>query len=84
MPEENMTFAFYLCKKCAETHGDLAHTYTMPDEVFFQKVSEAQLDRYGRLLGPAEILKALEDASHPLAKLAKDRLKMMSKLPKGG
>lgn len=73
VPEENMTFAFYLCNLCGERWGELANTYTEPDAIFWQRVQEEQLDRYARLLTPAELLRALEDASHPLAKLAKDR-----------
>lgn len=73
VPEENMTYAFYLCPPCGEKYGAMAHFYMMPDDVFFQKVSEEQLDRYGRFLNPVELLRALEDADHPLAKLARDR-----------
>lgn len=83
VPEENMTFAFYLCNTCAEKLGDAAHLMMMPDEVFFLKVQEAQLERYGRLLTAEEILKALNDDSHPLAKLAKDRLRSKNLLQGG-
>jgi hypothetical protein len=74
VPEETTTFAFFLCPSpCAERWGNLAHTYLMPDEVFWAKVNAEQLDRYARLLGPAELLQALEDDAHPLAKLAKEQ-----------
>lgn len=75
VPEENMTFAFYLCNSCAEKWGPIANTYVEPDELFFRRVTEAQLEKYGRLLGHEELLKALDDANSPLAKLARDRLK---------
>ena len=42
VPEENMTFAFYLCQPCADTWGDIAHTYMEPDAVFWQRVNEEQ------------------------------------------
>lgn len=75
VPEENMTFCFYLCTPCAETHGQIAGTMLMPDEVFFQKVAEAQLETHGRFLTEAEW--AVLDATHPLMKLVRDH-------PKGG
>lgn len=76
VPEENATFAFYLCNSCAATYGDLAHTYMMPDAEYFRKVSEVQLERYGRYLNPVELLRALEDTGSPLAKLAREKLKV--------
>lgn len=75
VPEENMTFAFYLCDPCADKWGPIANTYVEPDEVFFRRVQEAQLEKYSRLLGPVELLRALEDANSPLAKLAREGLK---------
>jgi hypothetical protein len=66
-------FAFYLCDGCAEKYGALAGMTMVPDDVFFQKVQEAQMEREGRLLQPFEIVKALQDDSHYLSKLAKDR-----------
>lgn len=77
VPEENMTFAFYLCNLCADKWGNIANTYSEPDEVFFARVRDAQLEKYGQLLGPEELLKALDDAGSPLAKLARDRLKVV-------
>ena len=32
-PEENMTFMFYLCRKCSETYGAITGTMMMPDEI---------------------------------------------------
>jgi hypothetical protein len=43
-----------------------------PDAVFFEKVRQAQLEKYGRQLTEIEVLKALEDESGPLAKLARE------------
>ena len=66
VPAENMTFLFYLCTPCAMTHGQIAGTMMMPDEVFFQKLAEEQLERYGRYLTMEEWAKVSEDLSHPL------------------
>lgn len=72
VPEENCTFAFWLCRAC-EAHGNAAHFLQTPDEIFFQKVAEEQLDKYARLLGLEEILKILDDPTHPLTRLARER-----------
>lgn len=74
VPQENMTFAFYLCNPCFETYGTIAGTYAMPDEVFWAKLQEAQLERHGRLLSNTELVAALADESDPVSRLAKDRL----------
>lgn len=72
VPEENMTFIFYLCNNCATTHGYIAGTMMMPDEVFFQKLAEEQLERYGRYLEEHEWNLISEDTSHPLMKLIQE------------
>lgn len=71
-PEENMTFAFYLCNPCAETHGAVANTQMVPDEVFWQRFADAQHEKYGRLLGEDELLRALDELDNPLAVLARE------------
>ena len=44
VPEEHMTSAFYLCDHpCGDQWGEVAGTYTMPDEVFFARLREEQL-----------------------------------------
>jgi hypothetical protein len=72
VPSENCTFAFYLCNPCAEKWSPLAGTLAVPDEVFWQKVKDAQIEKYGRELTAAEIQAALADQESVLAKLAKD------------
>lgn len=72
VPEESVTFVFYLCNSCAEKQGPIAGMYMEPDAVFFEKVKQAQLEKYGRMLNETEILKALDDESGPLAKLARE------------
>ena len=73
VPEENMTFVFYLCNKCAETYGQIAGMALMPDEVFFQKVAEEQLEKYGRFLDEKEIIAIVDADLSPLATLIKER-----------
>ena len=72
VPEENCNFAFFLCTPCCEQWGSLAGTYAVPEEVFWAKVREAQLEKYGRLLNPLEQIEALKDEHHILAKLARE------------
>lgn len=66
-----MTFMFYLCNKCAETHGAIAGTMLMPDEVFFEKLRQEQLAAYGRYLTQEELDQVVTSADTPLAKLLK-------------
>ena len=72
VPQENCNFAFYLCTKCCEQWGGLAGTYTVPEEVFWAKVREAQMEKFQRLLNPLEQIEALKDEHHVLAKLARE------------
>lgn len=73
VPEENMTFAFYLCQPCADRWGAIAGTYMEPDEVFWKKVHDAMMEKFGRILTPEEQALALQDENHILSKLAKER-----------
>lgn len=66
-------FAFYLCDPCAAKYGAIDGSYMVPDEVFFQKVKEAQLERFGRELTVPELLKEMEDPNSLLLRVAKDR-----------
>ncbi|HVI10218.1 MAG TPA: hypothetical protein VND65_18150 [Candidatus Binatia bacterium] len=66
-------FAFYLCNACAERWSPLVDTMMAPDEVFWRKVREAQLEAFGRELTQPEIIAALQDENHILSKLAKER-----------
>lgn len=72
VPEENCTFAFYLCDPCAVKWAPLANTLAVPDEVFWQKVKEAQLEKYGRELSAIELVESLKDGDSILSKLARD------------
>lgn len=72
VPEENMTFIFYLCNTCAETYGHIANTMMMPDEVFWSKLANEQLETYGRYLDEQEFIAEVEKGS-PLTSLLKER-----------
>jgi hypothetical protein len=71
-PEES-TFLFYLCNDCFKTHGHIAGTLMMPDEVFWARVAQEQIERYGRILTTKEVLAALSDPESLESKLARDR-----------
>jgi hypothetical protein len=43
------------------------------DEVFWQRVKQAQLEKYGREMTGEEVAEALKDEHHMLSKLARDR-----------
>ena len=68
-------FGFCLCDEnqngCAQRWSHLAGTLAVPNEVFFEKVKEAQIEKYGRILNPEEVAVELQDGSSFLSKLAK-------------
>jgi hypothetical protein len=72
VPEET-TFIFYLCQPCADKHGQIDGTYTVPDEVFFQEVKNAQLEKFGRELSMQEQMEALSSEESVLSKLGRSR-----------
>ena len=73
VPEENCTFAFWLCVPCGEKWAPLPGTFMTPDETFWKRVHEAQIENCGRELSAPELIEALKDENHFLTKLAKDR-----------
>lgn len=73
VPEAHCDFAFYLCQGCADKYGNIAGYMMTPDEVFWEKVKQAQLEEYGRELFPEEVVEALKDENSIIAKLAKDK-----------
>lgn len=68
-PEENMTFMFYLCPSCFESKGHITSTMVMPDEVFWSKVRDAQIEEHGRVLTEQELLSVVQEGASPLARL---------------
>lgn len=73
VPEENCNFAFYLCNACAQTHGAVPGTMMMPDQVFWEKLKQEQLESHGRYLNEIELAQVLEADASPLATLLKSR-----------
>jgi hypothetical protein len=69
VPEQNMTSAFWLCPKCFETYGAITGTYVMPDEVLWERVRQAQLEEFGRVLSAEELLVVARADASPLATL---------------
>lgn len=81
VPEENCTFAFWLCNECFAKYGELTNMYVMPDEVFFEEVRQAQLAKYGRALSADETRASLADPESLESRLARDRAALT---PHGG
>jgi hypothetical protein len=71
-------FAFYLCEPCAQKWSPMADVAIAPDQAFWNKIHEAQLEQFGRDLTEAEIIEALKDDEHILSKLCKDRYDLAS------
>lgn len=69
VPEENMTFAFWLCKPCFAKYGELTNMMVMPDEVLFETIKQEQIEKYGRELTAPELLAVVEADASPLATL---------------
>ena len=53
VPEHN--FACWLCNACVETHGLIAGTMLMPDEILWQTVQDEMMDKHGRHLTTQEL-----------------------------
>lgn len=67
-PEQGTTFMFYQCQPCADRLGPIVGTYLMPDEVFYQRLRDEQLESHGRYLTGAELAAELE--ANPSSALA--------------
>lgn len=72
VPEENCTFACWLCDPCAETMGPITGALMMPDEVFWERVKAEQMEKYGRLLTKEEMEIVCDQPSGAMAKLLKE------------
>lgn len=73
VPENECDFAFYLCESCAEKYGQLDGVEMIPDEVWFARIRDAQLEEHGRELSVPELVRELDDLDSPMSKLARDR-----------
>ena len=71
VPEEGMTFAFWLCRKCEITYGKVTGVMCLPDEVFWEKLKQEQLAHFGYYPTQEELAKVLEEDASPLATLLK-------------
>jgi hypothetical protein len=49
VPEENMTFAFYLCNACYEQYGAIAGMMAVPDDVFFAQIAARRAETAAKL-----------------------------------
>lgn len=70
---EGMGFIFYLCNTCVSRYGEIAGTMMMPDEVFWEKVQQAQIEEYGRQLTFEELQRVVQEGASPLATLLSER-----------
>lgn len=71
--ERVKNFAFYLCEPCAERWAPLTNMSIAPDEAFWRRVHDVQIEQFGRELTDAELVEALKDGDHVLTKLCRDR-----------
>lgn len=71
IPQENMTYAFYLCNPCALKYGKLTTMMMIPDQVFWERVKQEQMERYGRYLTTDELV-AVAAGKSPLATLLRE------------
>ncbi len=71
VPQENMTFVSWLCNPCFAIYGPQTVLMVMPDQVFWEKVKQEQLEKYGRLLSSEELQVIVEADATPLATLIK-------------
>lgn len=71
--ENEYDFAFYLCNDCAEKYGKIDGAYMEPDAVFWEKLKNAQMEKYGRELSPHELQVELEEQGSVISKLAKEK-----------
>lgn len=70
-PEKMMTHAFITCTPCDEKYGVIAGLMHDPNEVFYQRVAEAQAEN-AALTTLEGMRKALDDPNSPIAKIARD------------
>lgn len=60
VPEENCTFACFLCDPCALKWGEQYGYAVMPDEMFWEKVMHEMTEKYGRGLTAIELQQHVE------------------------
>lgn len=73
VPEENMSFAFWLCNPCFAKCGELTIGLVMPDQVFWEEVKQAQLAKYGHIPTADEVIVSLADTGSLESLLVRSR-----------
>ena len=66
-----MTFMFYLCNSCVESHGPIAGTFMTPDDVFRASIKDAMLNDG---LTIEQLISVVQEDASPLATLISSRL----------
>jgi len=79
---EDSTFAFWLCNPCFEKCGELTIGTVMPEQVFYEQVKQAQLEKYGRIPSAEEVVISLADTGSLESLLARSRDAMTPRAPK--
>jgi len=73
VPEENCSFACWLCDPCADKWGEQYGMGLMPDEVFWALAHAEMLEKYGRILTEQEARTEAEAGLTPLSQLLRER-----------
>lgn len=68
-----MTFVSWFCAECSKNLAPILDTMVMPDEVFWAKLAQEQLEAYGRPLTDAELVQVVAADASPLATLVNER-----------
>jgi hypothetical protein len=61
---------FCLCNSCGDKYGALVNDTPVAEELVWRKAKEAQLEKEGRELTSLELVKAFDDPTHYLSKIA--------------
>lgn len=69
VPVENITTVSWICNACFPIHGQDTLLMVTSDEVFYEKVKQEQLEKFGRFLTEPELVSVVEADASPLATL---------------
>ena len=72
VPIANTSFAFWLCDKCFTTWGIPAGTMVSSDEIYWRRVRDAMMNKYGHVLSKDELQQLAKDGYGQLATLIKE------------
>ena len=75
-PEENMTFLYWVCTPCFAKYGEVANTMAMPDEIFWEEVTQAQVEHHGHFLSADELVLELANPDSLMSTLVRSRAAM--------